>query len=181
MSLHPRAILGLVVAAAAALVLPVVVPSPAAALTVRVPLYYADHTTSDWNVAESVALWNKNETIVLVKVADCAPEYQPCTTLIEKPDYTGALIQAGTTAGIWDFGLYAEHKYDHLSTIEMYTWWEDPGRDPLGALRLRQRVSCHELGHFVYATGDHPARGCVGPRDYSYRPGRWLRANIPPR
>lgn len=173
----------LVVAAVAALVLPVLVSGPAAALTVPapVPLYYADHTTSDWNIAESVALWNKNDEIALVRVADCAPQYQPCTTLIEKPDYTGTLIQPSTTAGIWDFGLYAEHKYDHLSTIEMYTWWENTRRSPEGDVLMRQRVSCHELGHFIYATGDHPTHGCLGAVDSRYRPGRWLRANIPPR
>jgi len=171
----------LVVAAVAALVLPVLGSSPAAALTVRTPLYYADHTSSDWNIAESVALWNKNDQIVLIRVDDCAPQYQPCTTLIEKPDYTGTLISPATTAGIWDFGLYAEHKYDHLSTIEMYTWWEDAGRAAQGDVLMRQRISCHELGHFVFATGDHPAHGCLGAVDSSYRPGRWLRANIPPR
>ena len=184
MRLRGSATVGALVAlgAAAAQVLSVLLSGPAAALvTTRVPLYYADHTTSDWNIAESVALWNKNDTVVLVPVADCGPQYQPCTTLIEKFDYTGTLIQPGTTAGIWDFGLYAEHKYNHLSTIELYTWWEGTERaaqqDPL----TRQRISCHELGHFVFATGDHPPRGCLGADESRYRPGRWLRANIPPR
>jgi hypothetical protein len=147
----------------------------------KVPLYYADHTTRDWRLWDAVRRWNKNDRVELTEVVDCTPDLVPCATIIDKPliDVTAWTVPNNnprTIEGITNWNGVG-HTWDN-PTIELYTWWVDERVDDTLDWRM-ERLACHELGHYVMQTSEHPTHGCLSNDHSKLVPGKWLRARIP--
>lgn len=128
-------------------------------------VYYANHT--DWPVERAAAKWSRSPWIDLVKVPDCTG-YDPCATVVAKPrtDYPG--LDPERVAGLTIWTQAFDRGPVKIELYEFVTNQYD-----------RDRIACHELGHYVLQTNEHPHAGCLGPNEWKSGPGKYLRTRIP--
>lgn len=150
--------------------------TPASAVDTRKRVFFADWTDSriDWRISEAVYLWNKNPYVKVTQVKSCQG-YTPCVTITDH--YAGYERFGFATNSVVGLFWTTDNEFnDSNNIIELYTW-------PYKYHRLYnpydfQRISCHELGHFLLQELEHPNRGCLGEDSAKYYPGKVLRSRL---
>lgn len=138
-------------------------------------VYFADWTTTEWPVWWAVKRWNRSPHVRLRQVPSCDGIGEGCVTIINKWDYDRHLHPDDwgprSTGGTWwSSNVYYDELPVASDLIEVYDWVTDR--------RQRQRIVCHELGHFLLQDGAHPDRGCMSYERWFPYPGEWLKRHV---